>query len=85
MPKFKKGDYVILREDARYPVDGSLWSTVDKSLICGDLFKVDLIGDYKWSNGNEYVGHWQNDKRYGFGKLIFYYFLKIYYIKIILF
>ena len=50
MPKFKKGDYVILREDARYPVDGSLWSTVDKSLICGDLFKVDLIGDYKWSN-----------------------------------
>tara|TARA_R110000868_G_scaffold83012_2_gene234519 strand:- start:4192 stop:5601 length:1410 start_codon:yes stop_codon:yes gene_type:complete len=50
MPKFKKDDYVILREDARYPVDGKLWSTVDKLLICGDLFQVCLIGDYEWSN-----------------------------------
>lgn len=50
MSKFKEGDYVILREDARYPVDGRLWSTVDKSLICGDLFRVNLIGDYEWSN-----------------------------------
>jgi hypothetical protein len=49
MPKFKEGDYVILREDARYPVDGSLWSTVDKSLKCGDLFKVKQTGEYKWS------------------------------------
>ena len=50
MSKFKEGDYVILREDARYPVDGRLWSTLDKSLICGDLFRVNLIGDYEWSN-----------------------------------
>jgi hypothetical protein len=49
MPKFKEGDYVILREDARYPSDGSLWSTVDKSLKCGDLFKVKQTGEYKWS------------------------------------
>lgn len=50
MSKFKEGDYVILREDARYPVDGKLWSTLDKSLICGDLFKVTQVGDYEWSN-----------------------------------
>lgn len=50
MPKFKKGDYVILREDARYPGDGSLWSTIDKSLICGDLFEVELSGSYSWLN-----------------------------------
>lgn len=50
MSKFKEGDYVILREDARYPVDGKLWSTLDKSLIRGDLFKVTQVGDYEWSN-----------------------------------
>jgi hypothetical protein len=49
MSKFKEGDYVILREDARYPGDGSLWSTIDKSLKCGDLFKVKQTGEYKWS------------------------------------
>lgn len=48
MPKFKKGDYVILREDARYPTDRSLWSTINDKLIRGKLFKVKLLGNYSW-------------------------------------
>jgi hypothetical protein len=48
MSKFKKGDYVILREDARYPIDNSLWSILDKSLVCGNLFKVESLGRYTW-------------------------------------
>lgn len=48
MPKFKEGDYVILREDARYPTDRSLWSTIDNKLVPGELFKVKLLGNYSW-------------------------------------
>ena len=48
MSKFKKGDYVTLREDARYPQDEKLWSTIDDKLIPGELFKVSCSGRYSW-------------------------------------
>lgn len=48
MSKFKEGDYVILREDARYPPNGSLWSTVDDKLVPGELFRVKSVGRYSW-------------------------------------
>lgn len=48
MSKFKEGDYVTLREDARYPRDEKLWSTIDDKLIPGELFKVSCSGRYSW-------------------------------------
>ena len=53
MSKFKEGDYVTLREDARYPTDGSLWSTVDDKLVPGELFRVNSVGRFSWSGKPE--------------------------------
>lgn len=53
MSKFKEGDYVTLREDARYPNDNSLWSTINPKLIPGELFRVQSLGRYGWSEKPE--------------------------------
>lgn len=53
MPKFKEGDYVTLREDARYPVDGSLWSIIDDKVVPGELFRVNSVGRYSWGEKPE--------------------------------
>jgi len=53
MSKFKEGDYVTLREDARYPTDGSLWSTVDDKLVPGELFRVNSVGRFSWGGKPE--------------------------------
>lgn len=48
MSKFKEGDYVTLREDARYPMNGTLWSTIDDKLVPGELFRVNSVGRFSW-------------------------------------
>lgn len=58
MSKFKEGDYVILREDARYPMNGTLWSTIDDKLVPGELFRVNSVGKFSWNGkpGQDCVG-----------------------------
>lgn len=53
MPKFEEGDYVTLREDARYPLNGSLWSTINDKLVPGELFRVNTVGRFSWDGKPE--------------------------------